>query len=70
MFGMNYGLNDSDSQENHFTKNLATFYNIISITQNYIAGLSKYANEFMIPYLISTSYFNEVERNKLLGTSI
>ena len=70
MFRMNYGLNDSDSQENHFAKNLATFYNIISITQNYIAGLSKYANEFMIPYLISTNYFNEVERNKLLGTSI
>jgi hypothetical protein len=35
-----------------------------------MAGLSKYANDFAIPYLISTSYFNQVERNKLRSTSI
>ena len=66
---MFYGLTDSDFQEKHFEKNLSTFYNVISATQNYIAGLSKYANEFIIPYLISTSYFSEVERNRLLSAS-
>ncbi|UCD31483.1 MAG: metal transporter [Desulfobacterales bacterium] len=70
MFGMNEGLYGNDSKEINFGKNLATLYNIINISQSYMAGLSKYANDFAIPYLISTSYFNQVERNKLSSTSI
>ena len=34
-------------------------FKLISASQNYLAGLSKYAGDFMIPYLISTGYFNE-----------
>jgi hypothetical protein len=66
---MFYGLNDNDLRKNHIVKSLSTYYNIISATQNYIAGLSKYANQFIIPFLISTTYFSKAERNKLLSAS-
>ena len=41
-------------------KNVSAIYQLINITQNYLAGLSRYAGDFMIPYLISTSYFKQV----------
>jgi hypothetical protein len=50
-------------------KNVSAVYHLINTTQNYLAGLSKYAGDFMIPYLISTSYFKKVEDEKLLRTS-
>ena len=50
-------------------KNFSAVYHLINTTQNYLAGLSKYAGDFMIPYLISTSYFKKVENEKLLRTS-
>ena len=50
-------------------KNTSAVNQLISITQNYLAGLSKYAGDFMIPYLISTSYFKSAENEKLPSTS-
>jgi hypothetical protein len=53
-----------------FNKNASAVYQLISITQNYLAGLSKYSNDFMLPYLISTHYFRTAETEKLPKTSI
>ena len=53
-----------------FEKNASAVNQLISITQNYLAGLSKYSGDFMIPYLISTHYFKTVENEKLPSTSI
>jgi hypothetical protein len=50
-------------------KNVSAVYQLINATQSYLAGLSKYAGDFMIPYLISTSYFKKVEDEKLSRTS-
>ncbi|GBC63607.1 poly(R)-hydroxyalkanoic acid synthase, class III, PhaC subunit [Desulfonema ishimotonii] len=47
---------------------IQTFANQIVATQHYCAGLSKYTNEFLLPYLASVHYFNTVEREKLLRT--
>jgi hypothetical protein len=46
-------------------KNLTAFFQLINASQNYIAGLSRYAGDFMIPYLISTAYFKKIEEKKL-----
>jgi hypothetical protein len=73
---MNYvsglGLEDSCSMEKLSEKLLSpveAIQNQVSATQNCYAGLSKYLNEFMIPYLISVNYFNGVEQSRLLSTS-
>ena len=52
-------------------KNVSAIYQLINATQNYIAGLSRYAGDFMIPYLISTSYFKKAENeNRLVSSRI
>ena len=50
-------------------KNVSVFSHLINASQNYLSAFSKYSNDFMIPYLISTSYFNHVEKQKLWSTS-
>jgi hypothetical protein len=50
-------------------RNASAVYHLISATQNYLAGLSRYAGDFMIPYLISTSYFKNAEKEKLPNIS-
>ncbi|MBW1659361.1 MAG: metal transporter [Deltaproteobacteria bacterium] len=50
-------------------RNLSAIYQLINASQNYMAGLSRYSVDFMIPYLISTGYFQNVENEKLLSTS-
>ena len=57
--------NDPDFLSNIFRKNASAFSHLISASQNYLSAMSKYANDFMIPYLIATSYFNDVEKQKL-----
>lgn len=37
----------------------------IEAVQNFWAGFSRYANEFMIPYLLSTQYFVRAEQDRL-----
>ncbi|WP_373501972.1 metal transporter [Desulfococcus sp.] len=43
--------------------------NHLTAMQNYCVGYSKYLNDFMLPFLISTNYFNRVEQDKLIMTS-
>jgi hypothetical protein len=57
---------DSETWERIAEKNISIFYHLINAALNYPAGLSKYVSDFMIPYLISTIYFNDVEKAKLL----
>ena len=58
-------LNDPDFLNNIFRKNVSAFFHLMSASQNYLSAMSKYANDFMIPYLIATSYFNDVEKQRL-----
>ena len=53
----------------HSDKGLETITNTFELLQNYCAGFSKYANEFTIPYLLATIYFNGVEQKRLLDKS-
>ena len=48
--------------------NTAAIYQLISASQNYLAGLSRYAGDFMVPYLLSTGYFKNVEDKRLAST--
>ena len=57
------------SLNREFGANVSATYKLISASQNYLTGLSRYAGDFMLPYLISTSYFKKVENKKLLNTS-
>jgi hypothetical protein len=50
-------------------KNVSIFSHLVNVSQNYLTAFSKYSNDFMIPYLIATSYFNNVEKQKLWGVS-
>ncbi|MBW1958176.1 MAG: metal transporter [Deltaproteobacteria bacterium] len=52
-----------------FRKNVSAFSHLISASQNYLSAMSKYANDFMLPYLIAISYFNNVEKYKVWSTS-
>jgi len=65
MVNMKNSPNDPDFLSNIFRKNASAFSHLISASQNYLSAMSKYANDFMIPYLIATSYFNDVEKQKL-----
>ncbi len=50
-------------------KNVSVFSHLVNASQNYLSAFSKYSNDFIIPYLIATSYFNNVEKQKLWSTS-
>ena len=50
-------------------KNVSVFSHLVNASQNYLSAFFKYSNDFMIPYLIATSYFNHVEKQKLWSTS-
>ena len=48
---------------------LSILGDLFSASANYLAGLSRYTSDFMLPYLISTRYFQQVEAGKLGKTS-
>jgi hypothetical protein len=50
-------------------KNIAIFSHLVNASQNYLSAFSKYSNDFVIPYLISTSYFNDAEKRKFWSAS-
>ena len=63
---------DKCLDEDFFGKMLSHVHvvaNHLIAMQNYCAGYTKYLNDFMIPFLISTNYFSRVEQDKLLTTS-
>ncbi len=43
--------------------------NHMTAMQNYYTGYTRYLNDFLIPFFISTNYFSRVEQDKLLMTS-
>lgn len=43
--------------------------NQMSAAQNYMVALSKYSNELLVPFLISTEYFREAESYRLFVSS-
>lgn len=45
------------------------FANNLHAAQNYCAGFTKYLNDFLTPFIVSTNYFNEVERYRLVNCS-
>jgi hypothetical protein len=67
MYSFDYLLNGKDKDLNS-VKNLESFSHMVQMIQNYYAGFSKYANEFTVPYLMSTLYFSEVEQKKIINT--
>jgi hypothetical protein len=68
MFYNNYELPQISLDENA-EKGWETFYHLVNTPQNIIAGFSKYANEFFIPFMLATNYFADVEMQKLLKSS-
>ena len=57
------------ADKKNLEKNLSAFSHFLQASQNYLTAFSKYNNDFLIPYLIATSYFNQVENEKLRNTS-
>jgi len=50
-------------------KNVAAWSHLVNASQNYLRAISKYSNDFMMPYLIATRYFNNAEKQKLRDAS-
>ncbi len=69
MVKMKSSADETSFLDTKFSKNVSAFYHLVHASQNYLTAMSKYANDFMIPYLIATSYFNDVEKQKLWSTS-
>lgn len=49
---------------------ISVMENLYSATQNYVAGMSRYTMDFFVPYLLSTHYFNRVEKERLGSTDL
>ncbi|HSQ84051.1 MAG TPA: metal transporter, partial [Desulfobacterales bacterium] len=69
MIQLNSSSSDTTFADNILKKNISIFSHLVNASQNYLTAFSKYSNDFMIPYLIATSYFNNVEKQKLWGVS-
>ena len=39
--------------------------NLFSASQNFVAGISRYTMDFFVPFLISTHYFQQVEKERM-----
>ena len=50
-------------------RNVSAGLRLMEASQNYMAGLARYAGDFMVPYLISTGYFENVESRRLPATA-
>jgi hypothetical protein len=60
---------DDDFINNIFSKNISALSHLMSASQNYLTAMTKYTNDFMLPYLIAISYFNNVEKYRLWSVS-
>lgn len=68
MMTLNNGTKDTGLHD-LLKKNVSVWSHLIDASQNYLSAFSKYSNDFMIAYLLATSYFNTVEKQKLWTTS-
>jgi hypothetical protein len=55
--------------ESHHEEGLPVFDQLLSASQQYMAGLYRYTTDFMVPYLISVGYFQNVEKDRLVQAS-
>ncbi len=55
--------------EKNFAKKMSTYTHFLKASQNYLAAFSRYTADFMVPHLIASGYFHNVEKQKLLNTS-
>jgi hypothetical protein len=69
MIQLNSNSSDTTFADNILKKNVSIFSHLVHASQNYLTAFSKYSNDFVIPYLIATSYFNNVESQKLWTVS-
>jgi len=62
-------IHQSPHPKSNASHPLSALNHLIAASQNYLAGLSRYASDFMVPYIISTGYFRTVEEERLRTTS-
>lgn len=53
------------SPEKNIAGMMTAFYHSIYATQSMIAASSRYANDFLIPYMLSTRYYSRIEQDRL-----
>jgi len=58
--------NKAAAKPDAFRDGLSVFGNLLSASQAYMEGLSKYTTGFFTPYLLATQYFQRVEALRLL----
>jgi hypothetical protein len=68
MFYLNSHFPNNSLQE-QTEKGWEFLSHLVNTPQNIIAGFSKYANDFIIPFMLATNYFAEVERRRILKSS-
>lgn len=59
-------FNEATDKTDRFSDLFSIFGNQLSAMQTYWKGLSGYTNDFFIPYLLATQYFQRVEVRRLL----
>ena len=59
-------FNEATDKTDRFSDLFSIFGNQLSAMQTYWKGLSGYTNDFFIPYLLATQYFQRVEVKRLL----
>ena len=59
-------VNETKHRVDRFSDLFSIFGNQVSAAQTYWKGLSGYTNDFFIPYLLATQYFQRVEVRRLL----
>jgi len=64
-----YSPDRAAETETQSGQELPAFNQLLSVSHNYLAGLSRYATDFMVPYLISMGYFQNVEKKRLAEAS-
>ncbi|MGA6925394.1 MAG: metal transporter [Desulfosarcina sp.] len=58
--------NDATAMDELFSGGLSVLQNLFGATQTYLNGLLRYTNNFYVPYLLATQYFQQVEAQRLL----
>jgi hypothetical protein len=56
---------EAEDNKNLVADGFSIWENLISATQNYLTGLSRYSVDFFIPFLLSSHYFQRTEGERL-----
>ncbi len=66
MSGVNQSLEGIASVERTLGGTLSIAQNLIAASQTYLAGMAQYTQNFYLPYLVATQYFQQVEALRLM----